>query len=78
MKRQICIGKHITTTELYKLIPTILRDFEFDMHLNGKKEWSVWAGWFHHQKDVWCNVRRRRPREENVIVKVPDGGWKGD
>lgn len=75
---QICIGKHITTTEMYKLLPTILRDFEFDMHLNGAKTWKVWAGWFHHQKDVFCNVRRRRERQKGVVVEVPTNGWRDD
>jgi hypothetical protein len=72
---QICIGKHITNTEMYKLIPTILRDYEFDMHLNGAKEWKTTASWFQTQKDVWCSVRRRRAREGNEVV---DFGRKGE
>lgn len=81
---QICIGKHITNTEMYKLLPNILRDFEFDMHLNGKAEWNVWAGWFYSQKDVWCSVRRRRGREGadekggRAVVEVPADGWRGE
>ncbi|EXJ67688.1 uncharacterized protein A1O5_09034 [Cladophialophora psammophila CBS 110553] len=56
--KRICIGKHITTTEMYKLLPAVLRDFEFEMHMDGK-EWTVWQGWFHQQKNVMVTVRRR-------------------
>lgn len=55
--KRICIGKHITNTEMYKLLPTILRDFDFE--LVGKKEWDVWEGWFHSQKNVNVKVTRR-------------------
>ncbi len=65
---------------MYKLLPTILRDFEFDMHLNGNKEWSVWAGWFQHQRGIWSRVRRRREKVEGekVCIEIPEGGWRGE
>ncbi|KAF2212690.1 hypothetical protein CERZMDRAFT_3947, partial [Cercospora zeae-maydis SCOH1-5] len=49
---RICMGKHITTIEMYKLLPTILRDFEFVGLEDGKKTWKVFGGWFHHQIGV--------------------------
>ena len=55
--KRICIGRHITNTEMYKLLPTVLRDFEFE--LVGKKEWDTWQGWFHQQRNVDVRARRR-------------------
>lgn len=85
---RICIGKHITMVEMYKLLPTILREFEFEGVGDGEegeegkglKEWKVWAGWFHQQKGVDVRVRRRRRRlksdgEEEEQVVVPLGEW---
>lgn len=57
--KRTCIGKHITNTEMYKLLPTILRDFDFE--LVGNQEWDVWRGWFHHQRNVNVQVKRRQP-----------------
>ena len=58
---------------MYKLLPTMLRDFEFtfeeDRMPNG--EWTVWKGWFHQQKDVWVKVKRRREKVEGEQVTVP-------
>ncbi|EHY53724.1 hypothetical protein HRR83_003937 [Exophiala dermatitidis] len=57
--KRICIGRHITNTEMYKLLPTILHDFEFE--LVGNREWEVWRGWFHQPKNVNVRVTRRAP-----------------
>lgn len=73
---RICIGKHITNIEMYKLLPTILRDFEF-VGLEDKT-WKVFGGWFHHQSGVDVRVRRRRPRDENATVEIPVGKWRGE
>ncbi|EXJ87870.1 hypothetical protein A1O1_04797 [Capronia coronata CBS 617.96] len=56
--KRICIGRHITNTEMYKLLPTVLRDFEFE--LVGSKEWETWQGWFHQPKNINVRVKRRR------------------
>jgi cytochrome P450 len=77
---RICIGKWITMVEMYKLLPTILRDFEFEGVGEGRKqgvlkEWKVWAGWFHQQKGVDVVVRRRKgreQREDDVVVELGD------
>ena len=62
--KRVCIGKHITNTEMYKLLPTVLRDFEFDIvpDQEGKWEWEVWRGWFHQQKNVMVKARRRETK----------------
>jgi cytochrome P450 len=76
---RICIGKHITNVEMYKLLPTILRDFEFEgvggkAEDQGLKDWNVWAGWFHQQKGVDVKVKRRRERAEGVVVELGEWG----
>lgn len=59
--KRICIGRHITNTEMYKVLPTVLRDFDFEPALDnhGKWEWEVWRGWFHQQKNVMVRAKRR-------------------
>ncbi|KXS98944.1 hypothetical protein AC579_6731 [Pseudocercospora musae] len=55
---RICIGKHITRIEMFKLVPTLLMlfDFEFD---RPDRTWKVHPGWFQRQSDVFMRVRRR-------------------
>lgn len=57
---RICIGRHITNIEMYKLLPTILRDFKFDLLV---EKWDVWEGWFHNTSNIMCKVSKRRPGE---------------
>ena len=59
--KRICIGRHITLTEMYKLLPVVLRDFEFEKvpDEDGDWEWKVWRGWFHQQSNVMVKARRR-------------------
>lgn len=68
---RICIGKHITMTEMYKLLPTILRDFEFELLVD---KWEVWHGWFQNQSNVLVKATRKRDREgRGRPVLVVDG-----
>ncbi|OCT47226.1 Pisatin demethylase [Cladophialophora carrionii] len=64
--KRICIGRHITNTEMYKLLPVVLRDFDFDLvpDEKGRWEWEVWRGWFHQQKNVMVKARRRSSERE--------------
>lgn len=43
-----CIGKQISLLEIYKLVPTFLRNF--DLQLVGEQEWSTCNAWFVTQK----------------------------
>jgi hypothetical protein len=45
---------------MYKLLPTVFHDFEFDIVVDdqGKWDWEVWSGWFHQQKNVMVKARR--------------------
>lgn len=62
---RICIGRHITSVEMYKLLPVILRDFEFELLVD---KWKVRRTWFHNQSDIWCKVRRRRSSGKPDLV----------
>ncbi|KAL4916114.1 cytochrome P450 [Aspergillus aurantiobrunneus] len=55
---RMCMGRHISEIEMYKLLPTLLREFEFEMLVD---RWEVWSGWFHRTSNVMCRVQRRRP-----------------
>ena len=59
--------RQITNTEMYKLLPTILRDFDFEVLV---EDWTVWAGWFNQQRDVTVKVTRRRAKEEGCVVPL--------
>jgi len=56
----------ITNTEMYKLLPTILHNFKFDLVT---PEWTTWQGWFHQQKDVNVRVSRRKPSSLDLLVQ---------
>ncbi|KAI7153473.1 cytochrome P450 [Hortaea werneckii] len=56
---RICVGRHITMIEMYKLLPVLLRFYTFEF-ADPNAEWSVWHGWFQHQKNVNVTVRERR------------------
>lgn len=57
------IANQVTNTEMYKLLPTILRDFRFELLVD---EWTVFRGWFQSQKNVMVKVSRRKPKREGV------------
>lgn len=65
--KRICLGKHISYIEMFKLIPTLLHKYDFE--LVGMKEWTVSREWFQHQKDVHVRVTRRN-NESRVDSKV--------
>lgn len=68
--KRICLGKHISYTEMFKLIPTILHKFNFE--LVGDKPWTVRHEWFQQQKDVYAKATKRNldPAEQAPRVKL--------
>ncbi|KAL4913867.1 cytochrome P450 [Aspergillus aurantiobrunneus] len=56
-----CLGKHISILEISKLIPRILREFDFSRE-NGK--WRTENYWFVKPTDFNVQVRRRRKVEK--------------
>ncbi|KAK3676072.1 hypothetical protein LTR78_004264 [Recurvomyces mirabilis] len=55
---RICVGRHITMVEMYKLLPTLLREYHFEFK-TPETEWNVWHGWFQHQRNVNVRVKER-------------------
>jgi cytochrome P450 len=53
---RMCLGRIVSETEMYKLLPTILREFNFEMLVD---RWEVHKGWFNRPKNVICQVRPR-------------------
>ncbi|EME49031.1 cytochrome P450-like protein [Dothistroma septosporum NZE10] len=54
-----CIGKNISLLEIYKLVPTFLRNFEVDM-ADPDSEWKTHNAWFVRQLNF---VTRFKPRQ---------------
>ncbi|KAF3904234.1 hypothetical protein ABW21_db0208119 [Orbilia brochopaga] len=65
-----CIGKNISLLEIYKLMPTLLIHFTFEM--NPEKDWNLFNSVFVHQRDLRLTVRRRedgvQPEKANLEV----------
>lgn len=55
-----CIGRHISMLEMTKLMPRLLRDFEFELETPGK-EWTCDNTWFVLPKNFYVRVRRASP-----------------
>lgn len=56
-----CLGKHISILEMSKLIPRLVRDFEFTLE-NPDQEWDTENFWFVKPADFNVRVtRRQRP-----------------
>ncbi|KAI6868135.1 benzoate 4-monooxygenase cytochrome-like protein P450 [Hortaea werneckii] len=53
-----CIGKNISLLEIYKLVPTFLRNFEIELEKPGT-EWKTWNAWFVRQLDFKTVFKRR-------------------
>ncbi|KAK8036942.1 cytochrome P450 oxidoreductase [Apiospora marii] len=56
---RVCIGRHISEIEMYKLLPTILTEFDFELLV---EDWEICGGWFHKTTNVMCKVGRRGGR----------------
>ncbi|KAF5026994.1 hypothetical protein F66182_868 [Fusarium sp. NRRL 66182] len=56
-----CIGRHISMLEICKLVPMLVRDFDFTLHDDlGGKDWSTQNYWFVKPVDfkVWLQPRK--------------------
>ncbi|KAI0482569.1 cytochrome P450 oxidoreductase [Xylariaceae sp. FL0804] len=53
-----CIGKNISLAEIHKLVPEVLRQFEFDMW-DEEAEWKTSNLWFCKQTGIHVRVTRR-------------------
>lgn len=53
-----CLGKNISLLEMSKLVPQVLRGFDFELADPGK-EWTLHDYWFVRQTGLICKVKRR-------------------
>lgn len=61
---RVCVGKQISMTEMYKLLPTILRRYHFELTV---PEWTLRAGWFSVPRNVLVRVEQRRPGSRRAV-----------
>ena len=54
-----CIGKNISLLEIYKLVPTFLRNFEVEL-ATPKTEWKTYNAWFVRQLNFETRFQRRK------------------
>ncbi|KAH8808618.1 cytochrome P450 [Xylogone sp. PMI_703] len=55
---RICLGRHISLLETFKLIPTLFLRYEFALE-NPEKVWHVQNSWFVRQEGLDIKIRRR-------------------
>ena len=53
-----CLGKNISFLEMSKLVPQVLRKFDFELS-DPSKEWTLHDYWFVRQTGLICRVKRR-------------------
>ena len=54
-----CLGRHISELEMSKLIPRVVRDFDFELE-NPGKEWTNKNHWFVKPTDFRVRVKSRK------------------
>jgi cytochrome P450 len=55
---RICMGRHFSMIETYKLIATLVNRYDMEL-TDPNKEWQVAGVWFPRQKGIVCNLSRR-------------------
>ena len=53
-----CLGKNISLLEMSKLVPQVLRRFDFELS-EPEREWLLHCYWFVRQAGLVCRVKRR-------------------
>ena len=53
-----CLGKNISLLEMSKLVPQVLRRFDYEL-TDQEKEWRLYDYWFVQQKGLITKVKRR-------------------
>lgn len=69
-----CVGKNISLMEMQKLVPQLMRYFEFSL-VDQEREWTTLNRWFNTQKGLIVNVRLRR-KVDLVAHWQNEGGQK--
>lgn len=58
MGSRTCIGKNISLLEITKLLPRLVRDFDFEL-VDPENPWRIEGYWFVRPKDFKIAIRRR-------------------
>jgi cytochrome P450 len=58
MGSRTCIGKNISLLEMTKLIPQLIRNFDFELE-KPDQEWETVNVWFAKQKNFNCRIKLR-------------------
>ncbi|KAH7419745.1 pisatin demethylase [Cadophora sp. MPI-SDFR-AT-0126] len=58
MGARTCIGKNISLLEMYKLVPTMLRQFEISF-AKDNSDWTLHNAWFVKQSDFFVKINSR-------------------
>ncbi|PMD27973.1 hypothetical protein NA56DRAFT_696994 [Hyaloscypha hepaticicola] len=58
MGSRTCIGKNISLLEMTKLIPQLVRNFDFELE-EPDKEWKTVNVWFVKQTNFNCRIKLR-------------------
>ncbi|KAJ4415485.1 hypothetical protein N0V82_007287 [Gnomoniopsis sp. IMI 355080] len=61
---RVCLGKHISYLEIFKLVPTLLQAYDLEL-VDGGKSWTVQNRWFVPQSGFHVRLRRRQAVREN-------------
>ncbi|CAJ2505230.1 Uu.00g126240.m01.CDS01 [Anthostomella pinea] len=54
-----CMGKHIAHLEIYKIVPTLLKQFDFELLSPGGSGWTVQNRWFVMQQGLMVRLKDR-------------------
>ncbi|KAL9109587.1 MAG: hypothetical protein Q9227_005767 [Pyrenula ochraceoflavens] len=55
---RVCIGRNISTIEIYKVIPQLLKTFTLELE-KPEQEWHVRDHWFTQQEGLICRLTKR-------------------
>ncbi|KAL2799529.1 cytochrome P450 [Aspergillus keveii] len=57
--RRVCLGKHISILEMYKLIPSVFRKYKLEFAVPDGRSYHVHNRWFVHQTGLDVRFKRR-------------------
>ncbi|KAF7521735.1 hypothetical protein G7054_g12368 [Neopestalotiopsis clavispora] len=62
---RVCLGKHISYLEVFKLVPTLLQAYDIEL-VDGGKSFTVQNRWFVPQSGFHVRLSKREPASANI------------
>jgi cytochrome P450 len=62
---RVCLGKHISYLEVFKLVPTLLQAYDIEL-VDGGKSFTVQNRWFVPQSGFHVRLSKREPTSANI------------